>query len=192
MRLKASFVEILQGRRGAVINNPQSKREAGTNMSDQDRYDALRASRLAAELSDEQCRILAAEVELLDLSDKQVLVLEGVADDHLYAVVTGELSVVRHPRGEEPTTLHTLIAGDLAGELSFIDGSERYASLQARGPTRVLSLTRERLESLLDSHPHIVYRVMRAIIRIAHQIQRRLSAQSIELANYIYKQHGRY
>jgi hypothetical protein len=33
---------------------------------------------------------------------------------------------------------------------------------------------------------------MRAIIRIAHNVQRRLSIQSVELSNYIYKQHGRY
>ena len=38
----------------------------------------------------------------------------------------------------------------------------------------------------------VVYLVMRAIIRIAHNIQRRLSIQSVELSNYIYKQHGRY
>jgi len=33
---------------------------------------------------------------------------------------------------------------------------------------------------------------MRAIIRTAHAIRRRLSVQSGELANYIYKQYGRY
>ncbi len=68
----------------------------------------------------------------------------------------------------------------------------RYASLQAAGATRVISLRRPQLESLLNSDPAIVYRVMRAIVRTAHAIQRRLSIQSVELANYIYKQHGRY
>ena len=33
---------------------------------------------------------------------------------------------------------------------------------------------------------------MRAIVRVAHQIQRRLSMQQTELSNYIYKQHGKY
>ena len=93
---------------------------------------------------------------------------------------------------EPPVALHTLVPGDLAGELSFIDDTERYASLQAEGPTRVMSLRRPALESLLKSDPEIVYRTMRAIIRTAHAIQRRLSSQSVELANYIYKQHGRY
>jgi len=67
-----------------------------------------------------------------------------------------------------------------------------YASKVALGDTRVLGLEREKLESVLKSHPEIVYRVMRAIIRVVHQIQRRLSMQQVELSNYIYKQHGRY
>ncbi len=62
----------------------------------------------------------------------------------------------------------------------------------ALGSARVLGLEREKLESLLDTHPVIVYHVMRAIIRTVHQIQRRLSLQAVELQNYIYKQHGRY
>jgi CRP-like cAMP-binding protein len=156
------------------------------------RYDALRASRLSAELDDAQCRTLAALTELLDLKDGDVLVKEGASDDHLFIIVSGALGVVRHPQGEPPVTLHTLVAGDFAGELSFIDDTERYASLVAAGPTRVMSLRRPHLESLLSSDPNIVYRVMRAIVRTAHAIQRRLSIQSVELANYIYKQHGRY
>jgi hypothetical protein len=33
---------------------------------------------------------------------------------------------------------------------------------------------------------------MRAIMRTVHSLMRRMSVQSIELQNYIYKQHGRY
>lgn len=158
----------------------------------QESFAALRGSRLAAELDDEQCRSLAAVTELVDLNDADVLVREGSSDDHLFIVVSGSLGVVRRPQGEPAVTLHTLVAGDFAGELSFIDGTERYAALVAVGPTRVLSLRRPQLESLLESNPHVVYNVMRAIVRTAHAIQRRLSIQSYELSNYIYKQHGRY
>jgi CRP-like cAMP-binding protein len=157
-----------------------------------ERYQALRASRLAAELTDEQCRMLAQKIELRDLVNGEVLVREGAPDDRLFVIVSGALGVVRHPQGEAPVALHTLVAGDFAGELSFIDGTERYASLEAHGPTRVFSLRRAGLEELLETEPRVVYLVMRAIIRIAHNIQRRLSIQSVELSNYIYKQHGRY
>jgi CRP/FNR family cyclic AMP-dependent transcriptional regulator len=158
----------------------------------QQSFEALRGSRLSTELDDEQCARLAALMEVEELKDGDILVREGASDDHLFVVISGALGVVRHPQGEPPVTLHTLVPGDLAGELSFIDGTERYASLVAEGSTRVLSLRRPAFESLLKTEPEIVYRTLRAIVRTAHAIQRRLSSQSIELANYIYKQHGRY
>ena len=101
-------------------------------------------------------------------------------------------AVVRGAGSAEAVTLFTLAPGDFVGELSFIDATPHYASVVAVGPARVFGLEREKLEALLEAHPQIVYRVMRAIVRTVHQIQRRLSMQSTELTNYIYKQHGRY
>jgi len=161
-------------------------------MTNPSRLDALRQSRLAAELSDEQCSVLSDLVALRDLKDGEVLVKEGEADNHLYVIVRGLLRVAKHLGSPEEVTFFTIGAGDFADELSFMDGTQHYASLLAAGETRVLGLERERLESLLTARPDIVYKVMRAIIRAVHQIQRRLSMQSVELTNYIYKQHGRY
>jgi len=161
-------------------------------MTPQDCLYALRNSRLAAELSDEQCSVLSEFVTLRDLRDGEVLVREGDPDNHLYVIVKGLLSVVKNAGKAEELTFFTISAGDFADELSFMDGTQHYASLIALGDTRVLGLEREALESLLKRHPEVVYRVMRAIVRAVHQIQRRLSMQSVELTNYIYKQHGRY
>ena len=161
-------------------------------MATPNRLDALRQSRLAVELSDEQCGVLSDLVSLRDLKDGEILVKEGEADNHLYAIIKGLLCVVKNAGSPEEVTFFTISAGDFADELSFMDGAEHYASLVARGDTRVLGLEREKLESLLAARPDIVYKVMRAIIRAVHQIQRRLSMQSVELTNYIYKQHGRY
>jgi CRP-like cAMP-binding protein len=157
-----------------------------------DPLEALRHSRLAAELSDGECRLLSERVVLRDLRDGEVLVREGRSDNHLYVIVRGALSAIKNVGQAEAVALFTIGAGDFVDELGFIDGSEHYASLVAVGDTRVLGLERETLESLLTSHPQIVYKVMRAIVRTVHQIQRRLSMQSVELTNYIYKQHGKY
>lgn len=154
--------------------------------------DALRASRLAAELDEAQCRTLAGLMQLRALADGEVLVREGTSDSHLYLLVTGDVAVARGAGTPEEVTLFTLKAGEAIGELSFLDDNVHYASVVARGDCTVLSLERSALESLLDSAPHIVYRVMRAIVRRVHQTQHRLAAQATELSNYIYKQHGRY
>jgi len=153
---------------------------------------ALRASRLATDLDEDECRVLAGLVTLRDLADGEVLVPEGTADNRLHVIATGALAIVRSPDTDARETVAMLDAGELAGELGFIDGAMRQSSLIARGRTRVLSLERDELESLLTAHPVIVYHVMRAIIRTVHQIQRRLSMQAVELSNYVFKQHGRY
>ena len=136
--------------------------------------------------------ILVRHLAFRDLAPGEVLVVEGTSDNHLYAIVRGSLGVVRNAGTPTQVTLLTLTTGDLVGELSFLDETPHYASLVAMGATRVFGLEREQLEALLSAHPEIVYRVMRAIVRTVHQIQRRLSMQSTELTNYIYKQHGRY
>jgi CRP/FNR family cyclic AMP-dependent transcriptional regulator len=155
-------------------------------------FDALRASSLAAELSDDQCRTLAEQISMRELADGDVLVREGTADPHLYLLVAGSVSVARGAGTAEEVTLFTLKAGDAIGELSFLDDNVHYASVVARGTGRVLVLGRAQLESLLEREPQIVYRVMRAIVRHVHQVQHRLAAQTSELTNYITKTHGRY
>ena len=155
-------------------------------------YEALKGSKLGPELTDQQLDTLAASITFRSLADGEVLVAEGTSDNHLYSLMAGALNVVRNARKPDAVTLFTMTAGDLVGELSFLDATPHYASLVASGPTTVFGLEREKLEALLDSHPQVVYRVMRAIVRTTHQIQRRLSMQSVERTNYIFKQHGRY
>jgi CRP/FNR family transcriptional regulator len=121
-----------------------------------------------------------------------VLVREGTAHTQLYVVLAGSLAVARGAGTPEAVSLFLLGPGDMVGELSFLDDNVHYASTVSRGASRVFGLERRHLESLLDSAPHIVYLVMRAIVRRVHQNQHRLSAQLGELTNYVYKQHGRY
>lgn len=161
-------------------------------MMDLNSIDTLRASKLGAELTPDQCRLLSERIKFRDLADGEVLLPEGSRDNHLYVIVSGALRVVRGVGGSEEVSLFVLTSGDLVGELSFIDGTEHYAALVSRGATRVFGLEREQLEELLKVDPDAVYRVMRAIIRTVHAIQRRLSMQQVELTNYIYKQHGKY
>jgi CRP-like cAMP-binding protein len=161
-------------------------------MTDAAILEGLGKSRLAVELNDDERRVLADAMTLRDLKHGDVLVREGSADDHLYVVVSGVLGVVKGAGLEEEVTLNAIRPGDVVGELSFLDGATRYASLVALSDTRVLGLSRDALEGLLETRPKVVYHVMRAIVRVVHEIQRRLSMQTAELTNYLYKTHGRY
>ena len=156
-------------------------------------FEVLKNSALSKDLTDADCEVLAPLIELRTLKDGEIVIAEGQSDSRLHGVVSGALGVSRHdPATGEWNNLHVVTVGDLAGELSFIDGTPHYSALRALGETKIYSLERTRLEQLLDTKPWIVYHVMRAIMRVTHTIQRRLSMQAAELTNYIYKQHGRY
>ncbi|HXV10842.1 MAG TPA: cyclic nucleotide-binding domain-containing protein [Burkholderiales bacterium] len=157
------------------------------------KLELVRNSALAVELTGDQCAVLAELVSVRKLADGEVLVRQGASDNHLYAIVSGALAVARQVEADgQWVNLHLLGKGDLAGELGFMDGRPHYAALRATGPTQVLCLEREKLESLLQREPVVVYRVMRAIFRVVHVIVNRMAMQTSELTNYIFKVHGKY
>ena len=153
----------------------------------------VRKTVLAKELSEPESVLLSQLVKLETLQDGEIICDEGQSDNKLHVVVSGAVNVSRRdPGGRGWTTLYTLTHGDLVGELSFIDETPHHSALRAAGPTEILSLDRRDLEKLLEQHPWLVYRVMRAIMRTVHALMRRMGLQAIELQNYIYKQHGKY
>ncbi len=157
-----------------------------------DLLQATQASRLAYGLNADQVAVLAGVLRLQTCQPNDVLAREGTVDNHLYAIVDGSLSIVKHLGEEDEETLVTLNAGDFVHELGFLDSKERYATLRAASAAHVLVLERERLESLIDTHPRVLYAVMRSILRTGHSVQTKMAVQAAELTNYIVKQHGRY
>jgi CRP/FNR family cyclic AMP-dependent transcriptional regulator len=171
---------------------PPASEMAMTKTPDAALLDAAKNCRLAEGLDAEQATVLAGLMTLESLAPRQVLAREGETDQRLYAVVEGSLNIVKHVGTPDETLLATLKTGDLAHELGFLDGAPRHASLLADSAARVLVLDRDKLESLIDTHPRILYRVMCAIARNVHRVQTAMAVQATELTNYIVKQHGRY
>ncbi len=159
-------------------------------MSDQQCF--ILGSVLGKDLTGDECALFKDLGEIRDLKDGDILIEEGKVDNRLHVVIDGNVAVTRKTTGEDWVVLHILRKGELAGELGFIDGQEHSATLRAIGPARVFSLERNRFESLLESNPLLVYRVMRAIIRGVHNTLRRMNVQQMEMTNYITRQHGRY
>ena len=152
----------------------------------------LKASPLGSELSDAEADVLASLMGSRELADDEYLFEQGAADDTLHLVVLGKLEVVKKSGAGETASLAVLREGALAGEMSFVDGEAHTVGLRALCPGKVLSLRREAFEAIVDEHPQLVYKVMRAVTRSAHQIVHRMNHEFVELSNYIFKQHGRY
>jgi len=154
--------------------------------------EAIKTSPLGEELSDAQCTLLAGVMSACGIRDRAFLIEEGQRDDCLHVLTKGSMEVVSHTGGGEYAGLHLLRAGDMLGELGFLDGVEHSAGLRAVGNCELLRLDRASFEGLLDKDPDLVYKVMRAIVRTVHRILRNMNCQQVELTNYIARQNGRY
>jgi CRP/FNR family cyclic AMP-dependent transcriptional regulator len=156
--------------------------------------DTLRTSTITEELSDDEVKIIEGLFEVQDYKSGEIIVQPGDKQpDNLYILAHGDIEVKIESEGKQ-SIIHVLKPGDLAGIITFVGGaaSDISATLYAVGKTKVLSMARAEFEKLINSHPMIVYKVMRGVVRNVHGIVRRVNSQSAELSNYIYKTHGRY
>ena len=149
-------------------------------------------SNLGAELNDDEAAMLAGLMQMQILSSGDYLIKEGTVDDSLHVMVEGNLEVVKHTAADGTASIAIVREGNLAGELSFIDGKVHTVGLRALCESKVISLPREEFERIVDENPQLVYKVMRAVARSAHRIMHQMNDEFIELSNYIFKQHGRY
>ncbi len=149
-------------------------------------------SSLGTELLKDEADLLGNLMTVRDVADSEFLITEGMADDSLHVLVKGKLEVVKSTGAGEFASLAVLREGNLVGELSFVDGEPHTVGLRALCPSQVLCLTRRDFESIVDDNPQLVYKVMRTVVRSAHQIVHRMNFEFVELSNYIFKQHGRY
>jgi CRP/FNR family cyclic AMP-dependent transcriptional regulator len=154
-------------------------------------FNQLRSSSLGAELYAEEAKVLAGIMGVRHLKDGETLITEGGTETTLFILAEGNLAVISNNDGKE-TVEYTMTKGECAGTRAFVDRTPRKATLRAVGDATIYTLTPDAFESLLDSHPRIVYKVMRALFRVTHGNLMRMNQESRELANYITKTHGRY
>ena len=156
---------------------------------------ALHNSRLVENLRDFEINILTGLITVQYFEDGQFVAEPGYDSlkDALMILVEGEIEVCAFVE-DEPVSLHLTAPGDLARIISFVGGEMLHVSarIRVRKGSTVLLLQRSRLETLLYSHPAIVYSVMRNLVRHVHGVARRKSAETEEMSNYVYGIHGRY
>jgi CRP/FNR family cyclic AMP-dependent transcriptional regulator len=110
-----------------------------------------------------------------EYSAGQIIFNKGDKGDSLYIVQKGRVKVsIPSPKGEE-AVLVTLSAGEMLGELSFIDGKPRSATVQAIEKTKVLCLLREDFLELMRLRFDLVLKVMEVLAQRLRDTDRLLA-----------------
>lgn len=99
--------------------------------------------------------LLLEKIHLRALVPGQALFAEGEAGSSIFFVASGELLVSARGDAGEPVLLGLLGPGDVAGEISFLSGVPRTATVTARSPADLLELDRNAIAPLVKKHRHV-------------------------------------
>jgi len=115
------------------------------------------------------------------------LIVKGEPSIDLYIVTSGSFKVYDDTLGED--FVHAILdKGDVFGEMSFIDGTPRSASVKAIEDGTLLRMGRKEFDNLLASNPDTA---MLFIFTLARVITRRLRDVNLALRNMTFNEHDR-
>lgn len=98
--------------------------------------------------------LLAEYMDCFGVPRNSTVINEGDDGDFLAILVTGEAHIVKLLDAQE-SVVGVIKPGELFGEMSMIDGMERFASCVTSEPSDFAVLTRQKLNDMLADHPRL-------------------------------------
>lgn len=145
----------------------------------------LASSILLKEVELDSLLELLQEGEVRTLEEGEVLIEARESNRTIYLILSGRLTIQLQ---RELNPIAVLGPGDVAGELSYIDGQLTTACAIAGVPTRVLALDKQLMTSILETSPdvnrNLLFVLARRVRHLTNQELRR------EHANYAVRQYA--
>src|SRR4030042_7151767 len=110
---------------------------------------------LFASLPEDEIKQLIERVEPQIFSPEQMILEEGDSGDSIFFIKSGHARVVSHILGKE-LELATLSAGDVFGEVAFLTGRPRTASVIALDRLEVIEFKKFLFEEIFERYPDIL------------------------------------
>jgi len=134
-----------------------------------EKLELLKRVPLFASVGREELEKIGQITEERDAPAGTALTHEGRHEGYFYVIVSG---TVRIEHGGH--TVNTIGDGDFLGEIALLDGGPRTATATTVSPCRLLAMTHQRFQQLLDTSPAIRSAVLGEVGRRL----RRLDAES--------------
>ena len=99
----------------------------------------------------------------------QEIMAQGDQGDSLFMVLAGLARVSMLAANGREIVLDYAEPGAVLGEIAFLDMGERTASVRAIDPVEVLILSRSAFDEIVDRHPGMAMRLLRAMARRLRQ-----------------------
>ncbi len=138
-----------------------------------DALERLKQVGLFSDLSDDDLGRICRDVTELHLEPGELLFEENDPGDSAYVVASGSVEVVKATEGRE-ALVAVREAGSVIGEMALLQEAPRMASVRARSPTELLTISRQTLDQLLEVSPSAARSMFRVLIERMQQTSERL------------------
>ena len=109
-------------------------------------------------------KVLTQGLVLFELAPGERLFRQGEISNDVYFLLNGRLRAVLEDGPEAPRELGDVMRGETVGELAFISGEPRMASIFAVRGSLVARLDREHLGATLGGRPQVALSIMRTVV----------------------------
>lgn len=148
--------------------------------------EALRGIPFFVDLTDAEMATVAPLLKQIEYKLGETVFDESEDGKSLYIIKKGEVKACKTTPEGELLTLTIMKDGDIFGEMSFLDGRPRSASIVALSELEVFVMEKTEFEKLVELHPKIIYKLMRNIVFTVHSIVRRMNTRYLEMVNYMW------
>ncbi len=146
----------------------------------------LREQQFFADLTDDELAIISKITSRKDFKLGDTVFKESEDGQSIYVLKSGEVKACKVAPDGELFTLTIMKDGDIFGEMSFLDGRPRSATIVAMSDLVTYVIERSDFETIVDENPRIIYKIMRNIVFTIHSIVRGMNTRYIEMINYMW------
>lgn len=131
--------------------------------------EALASQSLFADCEQGELSDIIARGQVRAFKAGQEMMAQGDRGDTLYIVLHGLARVSMVAANGREIILDYAEPGHVLGEIAFLDGGERTASVHAIDPVEALTLTRSAFSDIIDKHKGLSLRLLKAMARRLRQ-----------------------
>jgi CRP/FNR family transcriptional regulator, cyclic AMP receptor protein len=129
----------------------------------------------------DELSVLARHMSYVHLRRGEYLFVEGDKGNFMGFVVRGVLEVLKKSETGENIIIARLTKGSSIGEMALIDKSPRSATVIAKQPTTMVTLTDKGFEILTEKSPALGVKVIQKVARLLSLNMRRTSSRLADL-----------
>lgn len=165
MKLGVAYAEYLLTRRDEAYRAAHQAEETARRVA------ALRNVEIFKGLSEDELVIVAARLTVAPFVKGDTITRQGAIAHWLYLIVSGEADVWIETPERGRTSLSTLQAGNVFGEMGMMTGEPRRATVSARTDVECFRLDKLGFEDIIRARPDLAEEISRVLAERSAQLE---------------------